>query len=151
RGGDRCVSEQLLHHAHVCAAFEQVRGERVPQRVRGNVGFDPCALGGDLQYVPRTLPRQPSPASVEEQRGRRAEALGARRERRTGTHQIRLDGIQRGPTDRDQTLFATLSVEHHGSLVRIKIVHVEPDGLGDPRTRGVQQLQQCPVAQRELV
>ena len=34
RGRDRGVPEQLLHHAHVGPALEQVRRERVPQRVR---------------------------------------------------------------------------------------------------------------------
>ena len=34
RRGDRRVAEQLLHHPHVGAAVEQVRGVRVAQRVR---------------------------------------------------------------------------------------------------------------------
>ena len=34
RGGDGCVAEQLLHHADVCAAVEQMSGKRVPQGVR---------------------------------------------------------------------------------------------------------------------
>ena len=35
RGGHRSVPEELLHHADVRAALEQVGGERVPQGVRG--------------------------------------------------------------------------------------------------------------------
>ena len=33
-GGQRNVTEQLLDGAQIGAAFEQMRGERVPQRVR---------------------------------------------------------------------------------------------------------------------
>ena len=39
RGRQRAVAEQLLDHAQVCAALEQVRGERVAQPVR--VGEEP--------------------------------------------------------------------------------------------------------------
>ena len=32
--GNVCVAQEFLHHAKIGAAFEQVRGERVPKRVR---------------------------------------------------------------------------------------------------------------------
>ena len=34
RGGHRGVAEQLLHHPHIGAALQQVRGKRMPQHVR---------------------------------------------------------------------------------------------------------------------
>src|ERR1043166_7413615 len=44
-GGDAGVAEQLLHHAQVGAALEQVRGERVPQRVRVHPGLHARTAG----------------------------------------------------------------------------------------------------------
>src|SRR6476469_8464891 len=44
RGRHRGVAEQLLDDADVGSAVEQVRRERVPQGVRGDVGHDPGAL-----------------------------------------------------------------------------------------------------------
>ena len=51
------MAEQLLHHADVGAAVEQVGRERVPQRVRGDVPGDPGALGRpELSSVGHGLP-----------------------------------------------------------------------------------------------
>ena len=47
-GGYRGMAQQFLDHAHVGAAFQQVRGEGVPQRVRGNVPVDLRPLRGVL-------------------------------------------------------------------------------------------------------
>ena len=43
-GRHRRMAEQFLHHADVCAAVEQMRGERMPQGVRGEVLGDACLL-----------------------------------------------------------------------------------------------------------
>ena len=44
-GRQIAVTEQHLHHAQVGAVIEQVRGERMPQRMRRQVAIDawPCA------------------------------------------------------------------------------------------------------------
>src|SRR3954464_14376790 len=68
-GGHRRVAEQLLDHAYVGAAVEQVGGERVPQRVRGDVAGDARPLRGSGQHCPGRLPGQAAAAGVEEQRG----------------------------------------------------------------------------------
>src|SRR3954468_15918906 len=60
RGRHRRVPEQFLDDADVRPAVEQVRGERVPQGVRRDLGSDPRALGGRAQDGPGTLPRQRS-------------------------------------------------------------------------------------------
>ena len=52
RGGHRGVPEQLLDHADVGAAVEQVGGERVPQRVRRDVAGDAGPVGGLDQHRP---------------------------------------------------------------------------------------------------
>src|SRR3954464_8917096 len=51
----RSVAEQLLHHADVGAALEQVGRERVPHRVRRHVRAQPGPSRGLLEHGPRTL------------------------------------------------------------------------------------------------
>src|SRR6185436_14920931 len=46
RGGELHVPEQLLDRAQVCPALQQVRRERVPQRVRTDA--EACAARGDV-------------------------------------------------------------------------------------------------------
>ena len=75
-GGHRRVAEQLLDHADVGAAVEQVGGERVPQRVRRDLGVHPGPLGRLAEHRPRALPGQPPAAGVEEHRGQPRPARG---------------------------------------------------------------------------
>ena len=48
-GEDAFVSEHLLYLPDTGAPFEQVRGERVPERMRADVFVDAGALGGLFQ------------------------------------------------------------------------------------------------------
>ena len=47
-GEDAFVSEHLLYLPDTGAPFEQVRGERVPERMRADVFVDAGALGGPV-------------------------------------------------------------------------------------------------------
>src|SRR3954468_851126 len=68
RGRHRRVPEQFLDDADVGPAVEEVRRERVPQGVRGDLRSHTGALCGRSQDGPGTLPRQGAAADVEEQR-----------------------------------------------------------------------------------
>ena len=46
-GRDALVSQQLLHDSQIRAAFHQVSGEAVPQRVGADVFLD-AGLGGEV-------------------------------------------------------------------------------------------------------
>ena len=58
-GGDAGMPEQLLHHAQVGPAFQQVRGETMPQRVRSHMAPKSRPLGGALDDAPCLHPAQP--------------------------------------------------------------------------------------------
>src|SRR5689334_6644674 len=70
RGREIRMAEHLLHGAQVCAAFEQVRGERVAEQVRMHTFRLEPGLGGEPsqdQECPR--PREPAALGVEEELG----------------------------------------------------------------------------------
>ena len=84
RGGDTRMPEQLLDDAQVGPALEQVRRERVAQRVRADPIGEAGPRGGALDRGPRLLAGQPAAAIAEEERAaaeraRRGGARGARR------------------------------------------------------------------------
>src|SRR5947209_14705955 len=68
RRGHRRVAEQLLHDPYVRPAVEQVRRERVAQRVWAHRGGDPGTAGRGAKHGPRALARQATAAVVHEQR-----------------------------------------------------------------------------------
>ena len=55
RGGDVHVPEHLLHGTEVGAPLQQVRGERVSERVGRHVLGDPRALDVAAQDLPGTM------------------------------------------------------------------------------------------------
>src|SRR6185437_12896349 len=63
-GADVGVSEHLLQRAQVTAAREQVRGERVAQRVRAHALLQARAPGVALDDLVEPLARQSSAAQV---------------------------------------------------------------------------------------
>ena len=67
RGGDVGVAEHLLQAAQVAAAGEQVRRERVPERVRAHLRGQPRRARVALHDLVEALAGQPGPAVVEEQ------------------------------------------------------------------------------------
>ena len=66
RGTDVGVAQHLLQRAQVATAGEQVRGERVSQRVRTHSPREPSAAGVPLNDLVETLAREPAAASVQE-------------------------------------------------------------------------------------
>jgi hypothetical protein len=52
------VPEHFLDAAQFGSAFQQMRGKRVSQCVRGYMFFYACLLGVFLDYLPDTLPGQ---------------------------------------------------------------------------------------------
>lgn len=70
RGGHRGVAQELLNHPDVSAALKQMRGERMPEGVRGDVLGDVGLLGRGLENSPGALPADPASAGIQEQRRR---------------------------------------------------------------------------------
>src|SRR4051812_46659756 len=57
-GGNVGVAEHLLHRPQVATAGEQMRGERVAQRVRTHLALQPRRTGVALDDLVEALPRQ---------------------------------------------------------------------------------------------
>ncbi|BDZ58645.1 hypothetical protein GCM10025872_23020 [Barrientosiimonas endolithica] len=137
------MPEQLLHHAQVGPALEQVRRGAVPQPVGsevGRVGHVGEQLVHDLAHLPRV---DPAAAPAEEDRGL---AL-PRHELGTSAHQPGLDRLGGGHAERDGALLVALAGDAHRALVAIEVVDVEADELADPDAAGVEQLEHRAVAQ----
>ena len=90
---DRGMSEQLLNHPDIRPTFEQMGGERVPQRVRRHRRCHTGTVSRVLQHLPGTLPRQSATARVQEDRRCSTATSG---ELRTTSDQVSIEGGDRG-------------------------------------------------------
>src|SRR5438045_4582020 len=82
RGGDVGVAEQKLHDAQICAVIDEVRRERMPQRVRRQTcAIDACLDRVALDELPEGLTGKRGAARGDEDgiAPRTAEELEARR------------------------------------------------------------------------
>ena len=66
-GDDGCMSQHLLHGPQVGAAFNQVRGEGMPQGMRADVLLDVCDFYQFLYNGKNHYARQFCPAIIQEQ------------------------------------------------------------------------------------
>ena len=126
------MAEQLLDHAQVGAALEQVRGERVAELVRvrrepaQRARVEPAAAGGEEDGVLGAL-RQLRPAVAEV-------------ERRAGSGLL---------AERDGALLAALAADVEELLLEVDVLEVEADRLGAPQAGRVDELDERAVAQAE--
>src|SRR5262249_29623427 len=105
RGGKVGVAQHLLHGAKVGAALEQMRGERVAQRVRGYAFTDPRGTGRMLDRAPRTHARKRRPARVQEYPALALPPI----KRRPNLAYVQRDRSQRATADGDDTLLRALA------------------------------------------
>src|SRR5215471_4096913 len=112
RGRQRAVSEQLLDHADLRPALQEVRGERMAQRVGRKVAPVQVAPAVALEESAHVTGAEPLSASVEEQG--RILSLSWRHLAPAGL-QIVLQGLGGEVADGDLALLAALP-EHTHSL-----------------------------------
>src|SRR5438093_2771059 len=128
RGREPAVAEQLLDHPEVGAVVEQVRGERVAQRVRAHAARD--AGGADRapdDRMDRAHAEPPAPMVDED----RPAAGGAPLE----------IGVQRARGRRavgHHALLASLAEHADGARIAVERVEVEARQLGDSQPRRVE-------------
>ena len=142
------MPEQLLDDAQVGTALEQVRRERVAERVRADLAAQAGALGGGGHGGPGLLAREPSTAVAEEQRpaAHRLDVVARDAARREDRPSQATQMVDRYLADRHEPLLVALADDPHEGAVERQVLAVEPDRLAHPQTRGVQQLEQCPIA-----
>ena len=130
------MTEELLDRAQVGARVEQVRGERVPQRVGAHAPRDPRGRGAppyDRVDRPR---RQPAAPMVREERaaGRRAVC------------EVRLERARRRGTEGHDPLLPALTEDPHRPPGAVHGVECEGRELRDAQAAGVEQLENGEVA-----
>ena len=147
--GDTRMSEQLLDDPQVGAALEQVRRERVAQRVRADAVRETGRRG-----PPTSPPPRPAAARAGG-RGRRgtpgpprvgATWCRARRRSRGAGHPAR-QPVERDVADRHEPLLVALADDADEPAVDREVLGVEAERLADPQPGGVEQLEQGPVAE----
>jgi hypothetical protein len=143
RGRDRGVAEKFLDYPDVSPAVQHVRGERVPQGVRGYVGFrvQAGAAGGGAQHAPGALPGQAPAAGVEEDR--RGPPQRCRGEGRPGPDQVGFHGAHGVAAHRHHPVFAALADQTHHRVrgVQLEFVDIQAGRLGDPGPGPVEELE----------
>ena len=142
------MAEQLLDDAQVGAALEQVRRERVAQRVRADTFGEAGGGGRPLDRGPGLLARQPAAAVAQEQRtaADRVDVSAREQAGRAAGHPAP-EPVERDVADRDEPLLVALADDADEAAVDRQVLAVEPDRLADPQPRRVQQLEQGAVAQ----
>src|SRR5262249_32335552 len=130
------VAEELLDHAEIGAGVEQMRRERVAQRVRAHAPADPGRGGARPHDRVQRAHAEPPAARVREQRAPAPAApLEIGGERAGGPAAVRHDPL----------LLAL--AEHADRLLRaVDVIEVEPGELRHPEPGGIEQLEHRGVA-----
>ena len=156
RGGDAGMAQQLLDHAQVRAALEQVRGETMPQRVRRHTRRQPGTLGA-ARWMARHASMRPSrrpradrnsgpPRRSRSRATRRRSARPSASQAGRTVVEVALEAVEGDVADRHQPLAVALADDPHEAAVERQVLPVEPERLADAQAGRVQQLQQRPVA-----
>ena len=149
RGGDTRMPEQLLDDAQVGPALEQMRRERVTQRVRADPVGEPgraSAARLTAAHACWRASRPPrSPRNSGPPRSGATWCVPAATAR--GPVDPAPEPVERDVADRDQPLLVALADDADERAVDRQVLAVEPDRLADPQAGRVQQLEQRAVAQ----
>src|SRR6266542_768411 len=132
RGREGAVAEQFLDRPEVGAAFEEMRGERVPEPVR---------MG---EHAPQRRRVEAAAAGGEEEG-----ILGAARELRPRLAQVAREPVRCLLAERHRALLAALASDVHLLLLELDVGEVEPDGLGAAQPGRVDELDERAVPERQ--
>jgi hypothetical protein len=138
------VSEHLLHGSQIGASFEEVRRERMAQKMRVDAARLQTGSFGELaEDEKRTGARERAAAGVEEELG----AVAAI-EVRAPECEIPPDGLGSRSPEGHEALLATLPEHAHDPLLDGDAALLEPHGLGDSQAGPVEELHERAIAER---
>src|SRR5882762_990455 len=136
------VSQHFLHGTEVGATLEQVRGERVSQRMRcdtlGQTG--PPRRGFD--DTPGANARQWRTTRIQEQNASGFTAI----ERGPDLSRVQRHRAQRSASDRNEPFLGALAEDARYAVLEQDVLQLERHQLGDARARGVGELEQRAIA-----
>ena len=136
------VAEHLLHRPQVGSTFEQVRRERVTEKVRVNAPWlQSRAIGELAEDQERPCPRERTSSRVEEQLGSVAAVEVGAPER-----EVAANGLCGGPAERDEPLLSSLSEHAYDPVLECDAVLLEAHRLRHAEARAVQELDERAVA-----
>ena len=143
-GGQVAVAQQHLHDPQVRPVVQQVRCERVPQRVRRQRLGDAGLLGHPAQHLPESLAAHRAALTGHKQ------IFGLRaplQQQRPGFPQVALQPIGRALTERHQPLLHALPDQAQDSGLHIDLALFEGNQFADPEPAGVEQFQHGAIPQ----
>ena len=116
RRAHRCVAEEMLDAAQVGAVLEQMRGERVPKRMRRALGKTGCGeLAADGPADVARAERAAADAHEDARRSRVAPSAGR------PSCEIAPEGARRGSAERDHPVLAAFPGHAHDALIGIHV------------------------------
>src|SRR3954451_8324191 len=141
-GGDVGVAEHLLDRAEVAAAGEQVRRERVPERVRRHAVGEAGGRRVPADDLVEALAGERLAAEVDEQ----VRDDPAVHQRRAAAVQVDPHGLHRGAADRHHALLRALAACAQHAELQVHVGDLDADRLGRAQPTGVHQLEQRTIA-----
>src|SRR6185295_6563837 len=142
------MPEQLLDDAQVGSALEQVRCERVAQRVWADPVREARARGCTLDRGPGLLTSEP-PTPIAEEEGAAAERgdVAESEQRDARAVDPAPEPVERHVAHRHEPLLIALADDPDEGSVDRQVLSVEPDRLADPQAGGVEELEEGAVTQ----
>jgi hypothetical protein len=138
------VAQHLLHGAQVRASLEEVRRERMPQKVRVHAaGLEARTLGELAQDEERAGSRERSAARVQEELGTVAAI-----EMRATEREVPANGLGGGSSEGHEPLLPALAEDADDAFVERDARLLEPGGLGHAQPGTVEELDERAVAKR---
>src|SRR3954465_1219864 len=145
RGRDVDMTQHLLHRPEIRAAFQQMRGERMAQRMwRDGLG-DACLVDVFAEDLPRSHSRQRLAARVEKKNSLALALL------ELGSKLAQVDGncSDRAATDRHQSLLGALAEYPYQVVLQHHIANTQRDPLRHAQASAVCELEHRAVAERQ--
>jgi hypothetical protein len=146
-GREIAMTEQHLHDAQIRTVVEEVRRERMPQRVRRELLGDAGLAGISLDDVPEGLARHAIAAAGREQ------VIGLALEQDLAARRARelVDPAHRFLAERNEPLAVALAEDADDALIQIHLGVAQVHQLRDTQPGGVQHLEHRAVAVAERI
>ena len=134
---DAGVAEHLLYCEQVGAAFQEMRGEAVPEGVRADGLGDAVALGEVFHDEEDHLSGEARAAAVEEDC---VSEFGLRRNVYSGAFYVLVEDLQTAVPDGYQPLLAALADDTQEAVVSVDIADLQPDEFGNTQAAAIHHL-----------
>lgn len=129
-GRDPRVTEQFLHVAHVGTGSKEMRGERVPERVRSDPAFDACSFRSSLGHFVDGLDSDPQSCRrsfpVEEE----SNHTGTTEQRWSTNREVTHESFRSGITHRHDALLVSFAASNDdGPVGEVDVSQIERSDL----------------------